>query len=277
MPNQKSNLTLNSAIIKKLWGLPIWRERLLSLLSRILNGVGIKREDIQKLMETKKNDASIFDELVKMNNSPIELYTEEYDTKRTFRKWQFMRNNLTTHIKSLLDMGGNVGNTASVLGHRILKIPKSKIYVVDIENWEGKKWIPRDDITFVDYYKMDTIPDNSIDLITIFHTLHHIPTSEYDNILEQFNRILTKDGCIVLYEHNCSENNWAGIIDIEHALYDVVVSKKKSYKDYIKTYYAKYLSINKWENLFKKYKFNKYFQKELNNTDNSVYIYFQKS
>jgi ubiquinone/menaquinone biosynthesis C-methylase UbiE len=205
------------------------------------------------------------------------LYTEEYDTRRAFGKWKNMRTNLTKNVESILDMGGNVGNIASVLGHKILKIPKEKITVVDVENWEGHVWVPRTDITFVNYNNISKIPDNSVDLITMFHTLHHIPTKEYGNILKTFHRILTKDGCIVLYEHNCSEKNWAGLIDIEHALFDVVVSKKKSYSTYVKTYYSKYLSITKWESLFKKADFNKYFQTEIHNTDNSVYMYFQKA
>jgi ubiquinone/menaquinone biosynthesis C-methylase UbiE len=275
---QKSLISLKSTVIKNLWKIPKWREKILILMTRILRPVEITEQNIIDVIgKNDKNDKKIFDELSKLNKSPIDLYTEEYDTRRAFGKWKNMRTNLTKNIESILDMGGNVGNIASVLGHKILKIPTEKITVVDVENWEGQVWVPRTDITFVNYNNISKIPDNSVDLITMFHTLHHIPTKEYGNILKTFHRILTKDGCMVLYEHNCSEKNWAGLIDIEHALFDVVVSKKKIYSTYVKTYYSKYLSIIKWESLFKKAGFNKYFQTEIHNTDNSVYMYFQKA
>lgn len=278
MTTQKSLISLKSNVIKNLWKIPKWREKILILMTRILKSVEITEQNIIDIIGINdKNDKKIFDELTKLNKSPIDLYTEEYDTRRAFGKWKNIRTNLTKNIKSILDMGGNVGNIASVLGHKILKIPKERITVVDVENWEGQVWVPRTDITFVNYNNISKIPDNSVDLITMFHTLHHIPTKEYVNILKTFHRIMAKDGCVVLYEHNCSEKNWAGLIDIEHALFDVVVSKKKSYSTYVKTYYSKYLSIAKWEALFKKAGFNKYFQTELHNTDNSVYMYFQKA
>ena len=73
----------------------------------------------------------------------------------------------------------------------------SRLNPYDINEWSGIKWEPRKDITFTHYDKLSSIKDKSIDLITVFHSLHHIKENEYNYILENFNRILSNDGVIV--------------------------------------------------------------------------------
>jgi hypothetical protein len=65
------------------------------------------------------------------------------------------------------------------------------------------------------------------------------------------------------------------IIDIEHCLYDVVMTQKMNYDEFVNDFYAKYLQINEWENLFSKY-FKKYYTYEMHNIDNSFFIFLRK-
>jgi SAM-dependent methyltransferase len=210
------------------------------------------------------------------------MYSEKRDIGRGFGKWKniksHIKSNKSAPITSILDFGGNVGTTAMVIGRKILKLSKENTLVVDIDDWSGNKWTPRDDITFHLTSNMKDIPDDSIDLITCFHTLHHIAGDDYPHILKQFYRILSPNGRVVLFEHNCSHDKWAGLIDLEHAFYDVVISKKISYDKFVQTdHYAKYLSIAKWRALFEKYGFKSYHLNELNNKDNSFYLYLSKN
>jgi ubiquinone/menaquinone biosynthesis C-methylase UbiE len=280
-PVVNSTLSEKSCVVQNLYKKPEWRVKLLSLLTGILKNTGITEVDIIKIIEThltdKLSDKKIFTELADLVKKPENLYTEEIDIKRAFGKWRHIKQHLTKRIGSLLDMGGNIGTTAMVLGKKIFKIPRDKILVVDIDEWAGNKWVPRSDITFFHYDNMSKIPDNSVDLITCFHNLHHIATHEYDNIMKQFYRILTPDGCVVLYEHNCTKPEWACIIDIEHALFDIVVSKKISYNNFIQDHYAKYLNITNWQKVFNKHGFKSYFLEELNNKDQSFYLFFSKT
>jgi len=279
--NQMSTLSKKSTVIVDLYNSPKWKPKIMKIFE-ILQYVKIQESDIIEIIEKYKKDKSntdskIMNSLLKLNFIPENLYNENVDISRGFGKWKRIKTHLTKPIGSILDMGGNIGTTAMVIGRKILKLTKEKTFVVDIDEWAGEKWTPRNDITFVHYDFMEKIPDKSIDLITIFHTLHHISTKEYPNILRQVHRILSHDGCIVLYEHNCACKDWAGLIDIEHALYDVIVSKKILYNKFAQTnHYAKYYSINKWKLLFENAGFKEYFTEELNNKDNSFYIYFRK-
>jgi ubiquinone/menaquinone biosynthesis C-methylase UbiE len=277
--NDNSTLSKKSRVITNLYKSPKWNPNIMAILNKILNYVKISESDIINILNNNQTgtDEKIFNEILKLNFKPENMYGEESDINRAYGRLRHIKNHLSKHITSLLDMGGNVGTTAMVIGRRVYNLPKEKTLVVDIDEWAGNKWVPRDDITFFHYDLMKQIPDNSIDLITCFHNLHHIPTKEYPNIMEHFYRILSVDGCIVLYEHDCAQKEWAGIIDIEHALYDVVVSKKIAYDKFVQTtHYAKYMGINKWKALFEKAGFKKYFTNELHNIDNSFYMFFRK-
>lgn len=255
-----------------------WRDKLLNMF-KILNTVNINNNDILNILNksnSKTTNAKIFGDILKLNYESKKMYDEKSDFKRAQGKWNIMKGHLTKRIGSMLDFGGNVGNTAFILGRKIFRLPKDKVFVVDINEWEGEKWEPRNDITFVHFDKMGEIPSNSMDLITCFHTLHHIPQKDYFVILQEFNRILTRDGVIVLYEHNCADKEWAYLIDLEHAIYDVLVSRKLSYSKFIKNYYSQFLSMKKWDELFKKNNFTPYHSKDMNNKDNSFYVFFKK-
>ena len=275
-----STLSNQSNNIINLFKSPKWNPKLQQIL-KILTYVKINRSDyidiIEKHINSTDSDSKIFKDLLKLKFTPENMYSEKSDTNRAFKKWHNIKYNIPKNISSILDYGGNIGMTASVLGRKILKLPKNKTLVVDVEEWSGNKWIPRDDITFYSVENMKKIPSGSVDLITCFHTLHHIPKKEYDYILSNFYRILSTSGCLVLFEHNCTNKEWAGLIDLEHAIYDVVVSKKISYVNFVENeHYAKYLSINNWLKLFQKYGFKQHMIKELKNKDNSFYLYLTK-
>lgn len=276
-----STLSNQSNNIIDLYKSPKWNPKLQEIL-KILSYIKINKSDyiniIEKYLNSTNSDHKIFNDLLKLKFTPKNMYSEKSDINRAFKKWNNIKYNIPKNITSILDYGGNIGMTASVLGRKILKLPKNKTFVVDIEEWSGNKWVPRDDITFYSVVDMKKIPDESIDLITCFHTLHHIPKKEYDYILSNFYRILSIDGCLVLFEHNCTDKEWASLIDLEHAIYDVIVSKKISYVNFVENeHYAKYLSINNWLKLFQKYGFKQHMVKKLKNRDNSFYLYLTKN
>jgi ubiquinone/menaquinone biosynthesis C-methylase UbiE len=250
--------------------------KLIKLFIKILKNANINQHIIINILKEGGDDKTIINKLKDLVKKPILTYNENYNIKRAEFKWSFIKNHLNNinNINSILDFGGNVGDTAYVIGKQ-LGLSKDKINVVDINEWAGIKWEPRKDITFTHYNKLSNIKDKSIDLITIFHSLHHIEESEYNYILDNFNRILSDKGIIVLYEHNNYNNDIANLIDLEHCLYDVVLSKKLTYEQFLdkKYFYAKYLQMNQWENIFSKY-FKKYYYYEMHNIDSSFFMFF---
>jgi SAM-dependent methyltransferase len=291
MIDKPSTLDKNSNVIIDLYTSNKWLPKLKPILN-ILSYVNIKESEYTDIIKIYKNkpgklistDYKIFTDLLKIKYKAENMYTEKSDIKRAFNKWSNIKHSILTHftkqdskISGILDYGGNIGTTASILGRKILKLPKNMTLVVDVDAWGGNKWVPRNDITFFSVANMKNISSKCVDLITCFHTLHHIPQTEYANILQNFHRILSDKGCVVIYEHNCESKEWAGIIDLEHAFYDIIVSKKLSYNNFVKKeHYAKYLSIDNWKKLFAKFGFKVFFISETKNKDNSFYMYFTK-
>jgi ubiquinone/menaquinone biosynthesis C-methylase UbiE len=166
---------------------------------------------------------------------------------------------------------------AYYIGRNILKLSKQNTVVVDINEWGNEKWTPRNDITFFNTSMIHKIPTNSVDMISAFHVLHHINPTEYNKIFAEFYRILSPNGFIVLYEHDCNSANTGLLIDLEHALYDVVSSKKTTWADFVNSHYATYFGIKKWQDMFESAGFKKYREIELKNIDNSFYMFFKKN
>lgn len=277
------NITKKSDRLVELYQNKIWRPRLLALFSRVLSSVKISEEQIIELLEhhielAKGNsDKKIILGLKKLVKKPHHPYNQKANISRAFRKWKLIKPQLRTRITGVLDFGGNVGDAAYVFGRMIAKVAKEQTFVVDIDEWSGEKWEPRKDITFVHFDNMSQLikQRKKVDLITISHVLHHINPDHYPDIMDLFNSMLTSKGAIMLYEHNCSENNWATLIDLEHYLYDIVVSQQTTFDKTVKTFYAQYLSIQNWKKIFSKY-FEPYNIQELNNPDNSFYMFLRK-
>ena len=126
----------------------------------------------------------------------------------------------------------------------------------------------------IHYNNMEKLPSGKIDMITIQHAMHHIPPKDYPHIVETFNRVLSKNGFIVLYEHNSRMGDFSTLIDLEHLLFDVVASKKMSYGEFVDTFYARYFTINEWKKIFSP--FEEYFTLETHSADRSFYMFLRR-
>lgn len=257
-----------------------WRSNLLKIMFKSLKTARFNFKTVVRVINSNLNkensDAEIIKTFRKMVRHSIQLYNPAKNMERARRKWQIIRQNIIPGltIKSILDFGGNVGDSAFVYGCE-LKLDKKNIFVCDIDEWAGEKWTPRDDITFVHYDDMKKIPSNRIDLITITHVLHHINKKEFPKIISEFNRILTQRGIIVLYEHNSNKSNFSTLIDLEHMLYDIVTGHVESYSKFIDNFYAEYFTIDQWKIVFSAY-FKEYFTLEKYSVDKSFYLFLRR-
>ena len=122
---------------------------------------------------------------------------------------------------------------------------------------------------------MSQIKNKSINVILVSHTLHHIRNSDIKKIIENFYRILTDDGIIILKEHNCISKEFGKLLDIQHMLYDTVISQISTYDSYIEKFYSNYKSIKEWNNLFKDFKVVKFI--DLKGYDKSYISIYKKN
>ena len=282
-----SRLSKDSACILKLYNNGKWKSQLLWILCRDLRGAKI---DISVITATinhfntgkkKGSDMKIINKLRELVKKPENQYNEEYDTKRALRKVHNIKKNINRINDGVLDYGGNVGHFGSAIG-KYYNIPINKRFVIDVRDWSGQKWEPRKDITFIEY-KNQSAEDfkkqigTTVDLISAFHVLHHIKKNQYGKIIDIFNNVLSADGKIVLYEHDSSSTskNMAFLLDLEHCLFDVVVAHSLTFTKFVKGFYAEYMSIQEWNDVFSKY-FIPYKTKKLNNANKSFYTYYRR-
>jgi ubiquinone/menaquinone biosynthesis C-methylase UbiE len=182
-----------------------------------------------------------------------DFYTDESNTRRANKKWKFIKSHIDpSYMNTLLDFGGGKGDIAFHLGET-MNIPLTRRFYMDIDDWSGQDWevTRRKDIPFIPTSELSTIPTGSVDFILLSHVLHHIPDDEIAKYMREFKRILSDNGAIVLYEHDCLDTNMKYLLDIEHMLYDVVLSQKLTYDQFWKEHYSNYKSINEWHHVFK--------------------------
>jgi ubiquinone/menaquinone biosynthesis C-methylase UbiE len=273
--------TDSSSTIIQLYNNPKYKKILMKMMCKTTRSVNIRYSDVQKTIDkynsaTSGSDAKIVDELGGMVRRPASMYNEKSNVSRAQRKWADVSQHMPSDLRidAILDFGGNVGDSAHELG-QILGLPKESVYVMDVDEWAGEKWVPRDDITFVHFDNMTKLPSNKIDVIFISHVMHHIDKKEYPKIMEMFDRVLTKNGVVILYEHNCrGDDAFAAIIDLEHLMYDIA-AKKITYGRFGETFYADYYNIAQWRQIFSKY-FVDYFTLEKQSLDRSFYMFLRR-
>jgi ubiquinone/menaquinone biosynthesis C-methylase UbiE len=253
------------------------RPELIDNITRRLS-YGLDVQSIINIVETHcdQDDLTITNKLRESVTTKSNLYETKQNLRRGESRWKMIKYEVPKNVQGMLDYGGNVGDIAYVIGRNKLQLSREKTIVVDINEWSGQKWTPRDDINFIHFNSMNTIPDNSVDLITSFHVMHHVEEHHLPKIVSELARILSPSGVFILYEHDCTNRFMVDLIDLIHMLYDVVMTQIMTYKEFAETHYAKYKSIKGWIKLFEShFKVKKI--KYLNNSDHSAYITFTVS
>lgn len=227
---------------------------------------------IKTNIKRNNSDLLIITELKKLNKKKKSVYNSFYNKKRAINKWEIIKNYKPSKINSLLDFGGNVGDHARVWGD-ILKLGKKDIFVVDIDEWEGEKWVPRKDITFTHFNDISKLTNNSIDMINFSHVLHHIKSSDHTKIVKMCENVLSNNGFIIIYEHDVIGDLWKLLVDLEHLIFDVVVTGRK-YEEFTNSFYSNYHQMDYWANLFSD-KFKVFAKYDAKTRDRSKYIFLK--
>lgn len=82
--------------------------------------------------------------------------------------------------------------------------------------------------------------DNTIDIITLFHTIHHMEDAEFR--LKDIYRILVPGGLLIIKDHNVQTQTDADNVTFEHFVYSIgegeaTVDDVDTYKDILPMYY----------------------------------------
>lgn len=66
----------------------------------------------------------------------------------------------------------------------------------------------------------DHIPDNSIELVTIFIGLHHCPLSQLDDFIAAITKKIKPHGHLILRDHNVEDELMHTFVAIAHDIYN---------------------------------------------------------
>ncbi len=67
------------------------------------------------------------------------------------------------------------------------------------------------------------LKDNSLDMVTCFIGLHHIPEDKIDNFLQSVRRVLRPGGSFMLVDHDITDNNTLDLANLAHSTYNAVM------------------------------------------------------
>ena len=154
-----------------------------------------------------------------VNCSPY-IYTFEHLALKTRN---YVRN---IQYSKYLDVGCGNGYKADLFGSKI-GLRKHNVYGTDIEKWGPYQHKGRMPINFkVLKDNKLAFPDNSIDIISFIFVLHHINDSDMHKLLLECERVLKKNGILLIIEHHIMNDYDHLIVDIEHSLNSYLYDKK---------------------------------------------------
>lgn len=236
----------------------------------------------------KFNDKDIFDFLLNKFNNNNRNYK-----KPICPKWDYILDNIILQYKHLtkkyknnkikyLDIGcGDLKKTLKM--KKFLNLSKEDVYGTDIKSWGPYKNNKYNlDIQF-EYILNNKLQyeDNSFDLITCIYTLHHI--EKLEDFLKEINRVLKKNGYLILIEHDINSDYDRIAVTIEHILYSCLYEKRKNYikkRDYMLLF-----NRDEWNYLLNKYGFQFKYYSTVNsesgwgelNYNNSCFMIYKKN
>jgi ubiquinone/menaquinone biosynthesis C-methylase UbiE len=162
---------------------------------------------------------------------------------------------------NILDIGGGEGNILNIIGNK-LNIPFNNLYCLETND---DTWYEKYNLTNrLNYLIWDNIninlKDDSFDVIIIMVTMHHMNEHTLYNLLPNINRLLKKNGIIIIKEHDAINQELTNIIDWEHHLYHIFKSKENDFTEnnltkYLTKFINNYKSKLKYDEIFKSYNF----------------------
>jgi len=158
----------------------------------------------------------------------------------------------------IVDIGGGEGNILNYIG-KFNQITNNNLYVVEQQKEWAEKYKYSNNINYIFWdNNYINIEADSIDIILIMVSLHHMIDKTIDNLMLNIKRILKKNGLIIIKEHNCITSEDKILINWEHHLYHILMSKnlnEDNLKKYLDQSIFNYKSIDEYNNIFSKYNF----------------------
>lgn len=138
------------------------------------------------------------------------------------------------NIRRVVDIGCDDGSIVHAIGERF-GLDRRNTIGVDIN--EEPPAAPITYVKAVEGRPYD-IEDGSVDLVTMFVTLHHVKSRAH---IESVKKMLRRGGLLIIREHDCGSDPYLrDYLDVIHGLSEIV-SKGTGYDEFHGDYYADFL------------------------------------
>lgn len=159
----------------------------------------------------------------------------------------------------IADIGGGNGDVIKIIGEN-LNLPKENLYCIEnnsnswaetysFSNGKHIQYIFWDNIT------ISNIKPQSLDVVLIMVTLHHMPNDIIQNLFNNLQQLAKPNSLLLLKEHDCKTSNDLYLINWEHHLYHIINSHLLNENDVLKykeTYVDNYKTKSYYDNLLYK-------------------------
>ena len=160
------------------------------------------------------------------------------------------KNKITFNNKVFVDIGCGDG---SITKQFCQKYNFDKCICVDIDNWLDTYTSQKEKGIELVIRKSNeniiNLSNDFADVIMCFHSLHHM--ANLHETLQEIARITKKNGLLIIKEHNVYYPDASYMIDIYHAIYELVF-KDNNYEKFNKEYYSQYFSDKETYSFLKK-------------------------
>jgi len=196
--------------------------------------------------------------LLKQNNRDTYFYAKMRKLRRKFKGTNIDRERMhadmyynhlkkaipNLKIKNYLDIGCGDCIKTQLLGQK-LGLSDKNIYGADLKTWFGYEHKEKLNINLITIKNDGKLPfkDKQFDLISAFMVLHHV--DKLDILLKEINRCLQPGGYFIIREHDAVNDLDYMMIDVEHAINELVIPDKVNEKFY-KEYYGVYHDWVEW-------------------------------
>lgn len=239
---------------------------------------GIKHiNTVDAIIKNSKNDIEIYNQIKSKLYKP-DPYAEPFN--RGISRVKDLKPILNPHRKFnfYIDIGCGDGEITTEIHKAYVNPQKGITLGIDYKNElfpdSGKGRIDkRKKINLINYDGVN-IPakNNSVDLITCFQSLHHIPNKM--NTIKEIARVVKKNGIVIIREHDAQTEDDKKYIDIQHILYGYL---KDDNKYILNNYKAYYESLNSYVKKFKSLGFQCiYIKRNPFRVDKNGYLGFKK-
>lgn len=236
------------------------KELILNMRFNILLKKIIKNENILKIIEdlltkTRSYSKKKFLQISKIYHSYN--IKSNIPTNRNFISKKVAIYILKKHyLKSMkiADIGGGNGDVLKEVG-QLLKLNKNNLYCVEnISGWtETYNYSNQQYLQYIfwDNVTIPTIKANSLDVVLIMVSLHHMSDLIIKDLFKNLQILSKANSLLIIKEHDCQNSNDLYIINWEHHLYEITHRPNLSENDIIK-YKANYVDNYKTKGYYDK-------------------------